>query len=1210
MNCHPSSRETDEILQQNEADQGRPTSEKSNEFYDLSSTLANGLNDDDMQSIVEHAPFAIILLQQDGTFRYVNSKFQEIFGYNLDDVPNGREWFRLAFPEQARRREAISFWINDIRETAIKQKIPRVFNVRCKDNSEKAINFVAVHLEGGLSLVSCEDISVLKRVETELGRVRQKLMDIIEFLPDATFAVDKNRSVIAWNKAMETLTGTPKKDILGKRDQIYGMPFYGEKRPVLIDLVFEDDPKIRSQYEYVVRRGANLYAETVIRRHDDKEIHIWIMASPLFDDQGNFEGAIESIRDITEWKKAVTDLRSSEEKFRSLYDNMLEGVALHELVYDEKGLAIEYRVIDVNSRFESILGLKRDDIINKLSTHAYGTSLPLYLERCSSVVSSGIPLNFETYFPSLKKHLEISISPWGKIGFAAIISDISERKKAEKALIESEREKVAVLNGLRDVMIEFINPEMKIIWANKAMQENFGHSSDEIVGSHCFAVTRSLDHPCPGCLAVKVLETGQFQEGEISATDGNTWMVRSNPIQDEDDRIVGVVNIVLDITSRKKAEKALLESNSLLEGVLDTITDVIAVQMPDHTIKRYNKSGYDLLGLKPEDVVGKKCYRLMGWKDECKPCASARAMNSKKPETIEKYIPEMDRYFDCRSYPLIGDNGEVRLIIEQLRDITSQKAAERALKDSEERYRLLVDMSPDGICLHSDGKVVFINAAGARILGASSPEVTIGSPVCNFVNPNSRILADERMMTAAEHRDGDNSTLREEKIRRKDGSLVDVEVVCLPFKSYNGKPAAQVVFRDITERKRYEEQLRAAKEAAEAATSAKSEFLANMSHEIRTPMNAVIGLTGLLLDDDITVSQREYLETIRSSGNALLSVINNILDLSKIEAGMMELECQPFCLLSCLKDALSQVAATAIKKGLKIKCDLREDTPESIIGDPSRLRQVLVNLLNNAVKFTKEGEIDLSVSSTLKGDGEYEIYFAVKDTGIGIPEDKRDRLFQSFSQIDASTTRKYGGTGLGLAISKKLVELMGGRIWVESESGRGSTFQIAIPARAANGEPVPNAKPVCVPGDGVHGKDDGSLRILLAEDNVVNQMVALKMLNKLGYRADVAGNGIEVLQNLERQRYDVVLMDILMPEMDGLEATRRIRQRWPKDPKIIAMTASVLKGDRELCLEAGMDGYISKPTNIEELEAVLQSCRFPSEQTTESNLPLSLPPEQ
>lgn len=1080
MSYHPTPKEANEVSE-SFAEKGTSASIFPMDAPGDKCPASDGLKIEDMQKILEYAPFAIILVRANGTFSYVNRKFREIFGYDLMDVSNGREWFRKAYPEKDYRQRAISIWINDIKEISIKQKIPRVFNVRCKDNSEKVINFVMVHLDDGQSLVSCEDITELKRAEMELSNIRQKLMDIIEFLPDATFAVDRDRIVIAWNKAMETLTGTLKKDILGKGDQIYSIPFYGEKRPILIDLVFADDPKIESQYEYVLRKGSNIYAETVIRRPNGEDIHLWGMAAPLFDDQGDFEGAIESIRDITEWKKAANALRSSEEKLHSLYDNMLEGVALHELVYDENGSAIEYRIMDANSRFESILGMKRGDVINKLSTQVYGTSHPPYLKRFSKVASSGIPHHFDAFFPPLNKTLEISVSPWGKNGFATIFSDISERKKSEEAL---------------------------------------------------------------------------------------------------------------------------RESNSLLEGVLDTITDVIAVQMPDHTIKRYNKRGYDLLGLTPDEVVGKKCYHLMGWEKECTPCASMLAIDRKKPVTIEKYIPEMNSYLDCRSYPILDDNGEVKLVIEQLRDITSQKASELALKDSEERYRLLVDMSPDGICLHSDGRVVFINAAGAKILGASSPELLLGSSVYDYFDPCG-ILAADGMKTTTEY--GDEKRLMEEKITRIDGSFANVEAVSLPFKSYQGKPSVQVVFRDITERKRSEEQLRAAKDAAEAATLAKSEFLANMSHEIRTPMNAVIGLTGLLLDEDLTINQREYLETIRSSGDALLSIINNILDLSKIESSVTELEYQPFHLPSCLKESLSQVAAEAACKGLKITYNLSEDTPRSIISDPTRLRQILVNLLGNAVKFTKEGEVSISVSCTQKDDGEYEIHFAISDTGIGIPADRMDRLFQAFSQIDASTTRRYGGTGLGLAISKKLAELMGGRIWVDSELGHGSTFHITIRAKSATIESVPAGKTVSTVENDLQENDhketdDCSLRILLAEDNIVNQMVALQMLNKLGYRADVAGNGIEVLQNLERQEYDVILMDVLMPEMDGLEATRQIRQRWPREPKIIAMTASALKGDREICLASGMDGYISKPAKIEDLKAVLRSCRLPLEHVIDRDI--------
>jgi CheY-like chemotaxis protein len=261
-----------------------------------------------------------------------------------------------------------------------------------------------------------------------------------------------------------------------------------------------------------------------------------------------------------------------------------------------------------------------------------------------------------------------------------------------------------------------------------------------------------------------------------------------------------------------------------------------------------------------------------------------------------------------------------------------------------------------------------------------------------------------------------------------------------------------------------------------------------------------------------------------------------------------------------------------------------------ILGDPTRLSQILVNLLSNAVKFTETGEISVSVSGKRLEGENYEIHFAIKDTGIGIPRDKMERLFKSFSQIDSSTTRKYGGTGLGLAISKKLVEMMNGTIWVESENGSGTTFHFTIKVERTLHEPIDINRPGSKSNAPLRRNLDHHLSILLAEDNLVNQMVTQRMLSKLGCRADIASNGIEVLRALERQSYDIVIMDVLMPEMDGLEATREIRLRWPENgPKIIAMTASVLKGDRETCLAAGMDDYISKPTKLAELKSALES---------------------
>jgi signal transduction histidine kinase/ActR/RegA family two-component response regulator len=390
--------------------------------------------------------------------------------------------------------------------------------------------------------------------------------------------------------------------------------------------------------------------------------------------------------------------------------------------------------------------------------------------------------------------------------------------------------------------------------------------------------------------------------------------------------------------------------------------------------------------------------------------------------------------------------------------------------------------------------------------------------------------------------------------------------------------------QQVAERNRVNAELLYAIDKAEEASRLKGEFLANMSHEIRTPMNGILGFTQLTLSTNLTEDQRDYLDTVERSAEALMQLLNDILDVSKIEAGRMELDRAPFSMRECVESSTRTMFAAAQQKGLELGWDVDAQIPDRLVGDENRIRQVLLNLVGNAIKFTDEGFVRVAVEMQPAPDSNLIAHFSVRDSGPGIPADKQHIIFEPFRQADGSTTRRYGGTGLGLAISTGLVDIMGGRIWVDSQVGSGSTFHFTAPFTLGEALPPPR---VTAPSTAL---DSAPLSILVAEDNLVSQKLVTALLKERGHSVTLAGNGNAVLDLAEDRDFDLILMDIQMPDMDGLQATAEIRQREDQTGKhipIVAMTAHAMAGDRERCLDAGMDGYIAKPIHPGELMALI-----------------------
>ncbi|MDQ3636375.1 MAG: PAS domain S-box protein, partial [Actinomycetota bacterium] len=916
---------------------------------------------------------------------------------------------------------------------------------------------------------------------------------------------------------------------------------------------------------------------------------------------------------------------------------------------------------------------------------------------------------------------------------------VREGARAEEALEASEAELRAFFEAMNDVVL-VLDAEGRYLKIAPTNPSLLCKPPEDLVG-------KTLHEVFPGEQAdvflgrIRLaLETRQPVGTDYSLQIGDeevSFAATISPMRENNE----VVLVARDVTERKRAEEELRRMSRAIEATSDGIV-VTDPNRPDDPIVYVNPAFERMTGYSAEETLGRNCRFLQGEDRDQPALAELRAALSKGEGfqgILRNYRKDGTLFFnELHVAPVYAEGGRLANFVGVQTDVSARIRAEEELRRSEERYRLVAQATNEAIWdadLLADRQVW--DGAVESLFGYPSRQETVGAWWEERVHPEDR----ERVLSSidAALRGVEESWAEGYRFRRADGGYAEVVDRARVVRGAGGEPVRAIgSMMDVTESRRAEKELQEAKETAEAANRAKSEFLANMSHEIRTPMNGVIGMTGLLLDTDLSEEQRDYAETVRMSAENLLSIINDILDFSKVEAGKLDLETIDFDLCTTAENVVGLLAERAHGKGLELASSVEPGVPTLLRGDPGRLGQVLTNLLGNAIKFTERGEVALGIGLVEDGQDAAVVRFEVTDTGIGMTDEQRSRLFRAFTQADASTTRRYGGTGLGLAISKRLVEMMGGEIGVESEPGEGSTFWFALPLKkqpaGAQAMPEPSAdlrglrvlavddnetnrrilckqtsawgmesasaeggaqalrtlrsaaregrhydlaildmqmpgmdgielarkiradpqvssiglvllssmgrrgdtaevaragidaylvKPVrqsrlhealaTVMGTGIEEAAGGSkhetppplvarhgpkeakarsrFRILVAEDNQINQKVAVRMLERLGYRADVAANGLEAVEALSRIRYAAVLMDVQMPEMNGYEATAEIRRREEgqgRRTSIIAMTANAMQGDREKALEAEMDDHVPKPVKLEDLDAVLR----------------------
>ncbi|MDQ0192451.1 PAS domain S-box protein [Paenibacillus wynnii] len=1018
---------------------------------------------------------------------------------------------------------------------------------------------------------------------------------VLACIGDGVITTDMDGSVSYMNPAAEELTGWSMVEAIGTAfDHIFSLINGTTEEPCIspIAVIGQNEPF----------RGLDKHTMLITKSGERR--YVSASCSPIKTSDDLVTGAVVVFRNITKIKRMEDQLLLERNNFQAYFESAPIGMIL---------VDGELNLIQVNMAAKDFIRQKPLSNTNRIRIGDHLSCIHSFESGCGNgaacgncglygsikhVIQTGIStLNLVIPYTRLENGIsqhywyKISIVPMNSHGekqILVILDDITLQRKIEEQLVQAKDYYLSMFEKF-PTLVWRSGLDKKYDFINKRWSQFTGRRPREELGFGWVDRIHPEDREASLDNYRNAFEQRHSFENEhrLLRYDGEyRWVLDAgSPFHDMDGRFIGFIGAVFDITERKNAEEV-LDKYRVLSGEAH---DAILFVDSGGNILDVNESAILKYGYSREQFLKLSVYQLRDDEISVKEQLQRAAREGCFFETV--HHKKDGSLFPVEISSTGTTIGGKRVIMSIVRDITERKLSEGALRNSEEKYRQLFNNSTEAIYLHElidsskFSRFIDVNEVACSWLGYSREELIGMSPVDINGKPyQTKLISLKEDLQVGAHFTYDSIHVT------KKGVEIPVEINVHCF-NLMGKKVLLSMVRDTTERKKVENELKLARDEAEQANKAKSEFLANMSHEIRTPLNGMLGMIDLTLLTSLNNDQADNLHTAKSCANALLVLINDVLDYSKLEVSKMRMEQVDFSLQELMEKTAKTLSPSVLAKHLKLNYTFSPQVPTFVCGDPNRLQQVLNNLLHNAIKFTDAGCVILSVERQEVPGDSLMLLFKVTDTGIGIAEQEHTKLFKTFSQVDSSITRRYGGTGLGLAISKQLVENMGGRIWVESTEGQGSVFYFTIkfnPAQSTAVTEIPKSLDIKVPRS--------KLSILVAEDDPVNQLVMTRMLKFLDYEVEVVANGLEALKSLERKNYDLIFMDIQMPLMDGIEATRKIREieAGVRHTPIIAITAYALQGDRENCLAAGVDDYLPKPIPMEKLQLALEKWTQPT----------------